>query len=102
MPTGIVITTGLAMVFAGSLWSVDDYANPYAERTDGQRGAGIISVGTDLATSFAGDPTWAALKGVGAVIFLYIAKLIAPQVMRFVPEGRVRRLLLMRLNKSGN
>lgn len=43
-----------------------------------------------------------ALKGVAAVGFLYVAKLIAPHVMRLVPEGRIRRLLLVRLNKSGS
>ncbi len=42
-----------------------------------------------------------ALKGFAAVGFLYVAKLIAPHVMRLVPEGKIRRLLLIRLNKSG-
>jgi hypothetical protein len=46
-------------------------------------------------------PLALALKGLAAVLFLYIAKLIAPLVMRFVPQGRLRRLLLIRLNKSG-
>lgn len=43
-----------------------------------------------------------ALKGVGAVLFLYAAKLIAPHIMRFIPDGRLRRLLLIRLNKGGH
>lgn len=42
------------------------------------------------------------LKGFAAVLFLYVAKLVAPQVMRLIPEGKLRRLLLVRLNKSGS
>lgn len=40
-------------------------------------------------------------KGLVAVLLLYVAKLIAPGLLRFIPPGRVRRLLLVRLNKSG-
>lgn len=49
-------------------------------------------------TRFAGQ----ALSPLGAVFFLYIAKKIAPWLMRMIPEGKVRRLLLVRLNKSGS
>ena len=40
-------------------------------------------------------------KGSVAVLLLYVAKLIAPRVMRWVPVGRLRRLLLIRLNERG-
>jgi len=43
-----------------------------------------------------------AFKGVAAVMFLWIAKRIASRLIRWIPEGRFKRLLLVRLNKSGN
>lgn len=39
-------------------------------------------------------------KPFAAVLFLWLAMKIAPVVMRFVPPGRLRRLLLTRLNKG--
>ena len=41
-------------------------------------------------------------KGLFAIFFLYIAKLIAPHIVRRIPEGKIKRLLLVRLNKSGS
>lgn len=42
------------------------------------------------------------LKPFAAVLFLWVAMRISRVLMRYVPEGRVKRLLLVRLNKRGS
>ncbi len=38
------------------------------------------------------------LKPFGAVLFLWVAMLISRRITKYIPEGKVKRLLLKRLN----
>jgi hypothetical protein len=38
------------------------------------------------------------LKPLGAVLFLWIAMIIAKRVIKLIPDGKVKRILLIRLN----
>lgn len=38
------------------------------------------------------------LKPFGALLFLWVAMRLSPHIVKYIPEGKVKRLLLKRLN----